>query len=73
MAVCIYVDGGTNLIVPLSKEFCVHPQSALNPVNSPFSHQYLLSPVAEIMLAPCSLLLDYSHYFPTFSFHNSLI
>lgn len=34
MAVCIHVDGGLNPIVLLSKEFCVHPQSTLNPLNS---------------------------------------
>lgn len=37
---------GLILLSPLSKELYVHPLSTLNPVNSPFFHQYLSSPVA---------------------------
>lgn len=46
MAVCIYVDGSINLIVRLAKEFFVHPQSTLNPLIFPLSHQYLFFIVA---------------------------
>lgn len=70
VAVSSYVNRRSNLIVPLFKGFLCTLNKLLIPLIPPFLINIYFLLLHRLYWRP---LLDYSHYFPTLSFHNSLI